>query len=170
MGVLEEYLKAEADQVRADVQDYEKSLQEWLNSLDRLYGQLEEWIQAADREFGVLRMDRITVGLVQEPRLGTYSSKSLQIRLGSRYVIVTPRARYVAAKIRPPAREPARAAGMVEIRSGSIPEYYLFRWKTEDRDEWFIATMADYTRYGDPLPVEPLDRDRFEAAVLTVLQ
>jgi hypothetical protein len=59
---------------------------------------------------------------------------------------------------------------MVEIKGGSVAEYYLFRKVTECGDEWFLRNVSLWN--SDPVygTVDPLDRFQFEAALLRVLQ
>jgi hypothetical protein len=90
--------------------------------------------------------------------------------IGNREAIIVPKARYVAAVIQPPGREPRRADGIVQINQLSLPEYYLFRWKTDSGDEWFFRNVNAWNATPGDNAVEPLDRDRFEAIMLRVLQ
>ena len=105
MGPLAEYLKNEADHLRAEEgAQREEAKAEWLEALERLYNQLEQWALEADGGLRLLRVDR-PVGEYVEPRLGVYDIRILRLRLGSRSVRVTPLARYVIAAIRPLQKE-----------------------------------------------------------------
>jgi hypothetical protein len=169
MGPLAEYLKTEAEHLRAEEGKREEAKAEWLGSLERLYKQLEQWTLEADGGLRLLRVGR-PIGEYEEPRLGIYDTPILTLRLGSRGVKVTPRARYVIASIRPPGQEPRRADGMVEIKGESSAEYYLFRKKMEGGDEWFIRNVDQWNSDSVSGTVEPLDRNQFEAALLRILQ
>lgn len=170
MGVLAEYLKIESEQLKAEAENRRTSIEEWLHAVDELFVQCKVWIRNADGGLGVLLAGGMREEFVQEPRLGGYSAKILTIDLAGREAFVAPRARYVAAKVRPPGRDLRRADGMVELRNGTIAEYYLFRWKTDTGDEWFIRGVTEWNQAKDYGVVEPLDSDRFEAAVLRILQ
>lgn len=113
----------------------------------------------------------------QETLLGIYNISGLQITIGGRFsgrsADVVPRARYVTAVIKPPGEEPRRADGMVEINSGGgLEYYYLFRLAghNSEADRWFIRSVAQWNSDPDYNRVDPLDQDRFEAAILQVLQ
>jgi hypothetical protein len=169
MGPLAEYLKNEADHLRAEEGKREEAKAEWLEALERLYNQLEQWALEADGGLRLLRVDR-PVGEYEEPRLGVYDIPILRLRLGSRSVRVTPLARYVIAAIRPLGKEPQRPDGMVEIQGSSIAEYYLFRVKEEAGDSWFIQGIGEWNRQPISGKVEPLTRNRFEEAIVGILQ
>lgn len=176
MGVLTEYLKREAGHIRAELARSEESLIEWLGAVAKLYDVLEGWVQQVDDGLGLLGVSRgATKEFVSEPRLGNYDAPVMWVVLGAkmgaaRKVWIVPKARYVSSTIHPPGREPRRADGIVQIKDGSSPEYYLFRWKGADADEWFIRSVADWNADPSDNRVDPLDRDRFETAMLRVLQ
>jgi hypothetical protein len=168
MGQLADYLKTEAEHLRAAEGEREGAKAEWLTALEQLYKQLEQWILEADGGLRLLRVDR-PIGEYEEPRLGVYDTSILTLRLGSRRVEITPRARFAIATIRPPGKQPQRADGMVEIKGTTIGEYYLFRLKEESGDSWFIQGVGEWNRQSTSGAVEPLNRDRFEEAILSIL-
>jgi hypothetical protein len=180
MGVLTEYVRKEADQIRAEMARRKELLNEWLAAISKLYGQLETWIQEADGGLGILWTDHQTrVLTISEPRLGFYDANLMRVTFGgdfgSREATIVPKARYTSFVIQPPSYQPRRADGLVEIHHGSsnrssFPEYYLFRLKYEGGDEWFIRSATAWNANPNDITVEPLDRDRFEAAMLQVLQ
>lgn len=175
MGVLADYLKTEADELRKEATRHQQNLQEWLEAIDRLYEQLGKWLIEADNNLGLISFNfKATTEFISEPRLGNYEVNLMWVRLGAggvRAATVVPRARYVAATIHPPGREPRRADGMAQIKQGSTAEYYLFRWKGEGgADEWFIQSVNAWNATPGDYTVEPLNRDSFEAAILSVLQ
>jgi hypothetical protein len=169
MGPLAEYLKNEAEHLRSEEGRREEARAEWLAALERLYKQLEQWSLDADGGFRLLRVKRL-IAEYEEPRLGIYDTSILILRLGSRSVKVTPRARYVIASIRPPGQEPRRADGMVEIKGESVAEYYLFRIKYEAGDSWFIQSIGEWNSQTISGAVEPLTQHRFEEAILGILK
>lgn len=172
MGVLTEYVRKEVDQIRAEMARRKELLDEWLTAISKLYDTLEGWLKEADSGVGILTTKRLkTPEEVSEPRLGKYRADFLWVVFGAaRYASIVPKSRYVAAVIQPPGRELRRADGIVQINQLSTPEYYLFRWKAEVGDEWFIRSVNAWNATPGDNTVEPLDRDRFEAAMLRVLQ
>lgn len=172
MGVLAEYLKTEAEQLRKELQKREEAVQEWSTAVYLLYDQLERWVREADEGTSLLSIGRWPRPTFQEPRLGVYELDCLQIALGasSRRAEVRPRARHVVAMIRPPGQDARRADGTVEVRNGGLAEYYLFRLKEPAGDRWYIQSDARW--HSDPLnnDVEELTAERFEAALLRVIQ
>ncbi|MDY3557202.1 hypothetical protein R5W24_006389 [Gemmata sp. JC717] len=174
MGVLAEYLRAEAEQLREELHKREEAVREWLSAVGQLYDRLERWARDADGGVGLLctvRMPRVTL---QEPRLGVYELDCLRISLGvagNRRAEIRPRARYVVATIKPPGEETRRADGTVEIRgAGGVTEYYLFRLKGPGEDRWYIQSHARWHSNMLNNDVEELSAERFEAAMLQVLQ
>lgn len=176
MGVLAEYLRTEASQIRAELTRRQELLDEWRGAISKLFGQLEQWVREADGGLGILGVHPYAATqAISEPRLGRYDADILYIGLGgggvaARKAMIVPKARYVSAVIQPPGRESRRADGIVQITDGSVSEYYLFRLKTEAGDEWFIRSDRAWNADPADITVEPLDRDRFEAALLRVLQ
>lgn len=176
MGVLAEYLRTEASQIRAELTRRQESLSEWRGAISKLFDQLAAWVREADGGLNLLDIyPYAATEPISEPRLGRYDADVLWIGFGGaeagrRMAMVVPKARYVAAVIQPPGKEPRRADGIVQITDGSVSEYYLFRWKTEAGDEWFIRSDRAWNANPADITVEPLDRDRFEAALLQVLQ
>jgi hypothetical protein len=172
MGVLAEYLKTEAEQLRTELGQRKQAYEEWLESISKLYGLLKGWLRDADGGLHLITVHDGYTALVSEPRFGGYWVKKLTIELGvgGRCAEVVPRARYVIATIQPPGQEPRRADGMAQILDGNSPAYYLFRRITPAGDEWFIRSVAEWNADKDYGRVEPLDPDRFEAVVLSILQ
>jgi hypothetical protein len=170
MGPLAEYVQKEAEQLRKEAHRQEEAVKEWEEAVSRLYERLAAWVTAADGGNHLLRVTKAGGPIIQEPRLGLYEFDNLVISLGSRRIIVAPRARYVVATIKPPGKDSRRADGTVEIRGGSVIDYHLFRLKEADGDHWYIQSDARW--HADPRnnDVEELNSDRFEAAILRVLQ
>jgi hypothetical protein len=174
MGVLTEFVKKEAEQLKAEAHRREQMHIEWIAALERLYDLLEVWLREADGGLGVLKISRAIQQQIREPGLGRYYFQPLVVSLGGpfidRTVMIVPRARNVAAKIKPPGQELRQADGMVEIKEGSVADYYLFRLVDGDADRWFIQSVAKWNADPDYGNVEELTRDRFEAAILRILK
>jgi hypothetical protein len=175
MGVLTEYVRKEAEQLKKEIHKREEAVKEWTAAVGRLYDQIERWIKDADSGVGLLHVGRLSRPTFQEPRLGGYELDCLGIAIGdggisSRRAEIRPRARHVIAAIRPPGKEPRRADGMVEIRSGTVADYYLFRLIENGEDRWYIQSVAKWNSDSEYGIVEELDRERFEAAILNVIQ
>lgn len=170
MGVLTEYVRKEAEQLKKEVHRQEEAATEWKNAIDRLYEQLAAWVLAADGGNQLLRVTIVGGPLIQEPRLGLYELDNLLVSLGSRRITVAPRARYVVATIKPPGKEPHQADGMAEIKEGSMADFYLFRLKEAGGDHWYIQSVARWNADPEYGNVEELTRDRFEAAILHILK
>jgi hypothetical protein len=79
---------------------------------------------------------------------------------------ISRRARYVAANIQPPGEKPVRAHGLVEIRESGWPRYYLFQLPG---GRWFIQAEAQNAHPSEN-PVDPLDVDLFESALVSILR
>jgi len=180
MGVLTEYVRKEVDQIRAESARRKELLDEWLAAISKLYEQLEVWTLDADGGLGILGCNRSTTKqFISEPRLGNYEAQVMWITFGgafgNRSAMLVPKSRFVSSVIQPPGSPSRRADGIVEISSGltnrtSVAEYYLFRLKADAGDEWFIRSVSAWNASPSDSTVEPLDRDRFEVAMLQVLQ
>lgn len=180
MGPLAEYLQTEAGRLRAERQKRKEAIEEWNSSLERLYAKLCEWIAAADGGQGLIAARAGDTAIVQEPRLGLYAAKRLIVLMGAfaeggagfGVAEIMPRARYVAATLKPVGREPRAPDGMVILSEGHnspIANHYLFRWKHPDGDEWFICSDAEWNSrdFGN---VHPLTAEAFEAALLSAVR
>lgn len=177
MGVLREYLAAEAERLRSERKARNESIREWEGSVRRLLAALTDWIEKADGGLGLINADLEEGQVVKEPRLGEYACPKLVIRTGDKqseefFVTVAevlPKARHVLADITPPGRDPRPADGVVEIREWGRPTHYLFRWKNPDGDEWFIRNDAVWNNRSYE-SVQPLTPEAFESAVLSAVK
>ncbi len=173
MGELADYLKAEAETIRNQSKRREAALHDWLGAIQRLNEELLSWIKAADDGMGLVEVRTLDTHC-REPALGGYSIPGLSISIGDRLsrrsANIIPHARYVAATIKPPGENERRADGMVEIKSDTIADYYLFRLKYERGDEWFIQSVGVWNHQKTYGAVELLTQDRFEEAMLFILK
>jgi hypothetical protein len=163
MGVLTEYLKTEADQLRAEKAKRQAEAKEWIDSLNQLFAQFQDWLRTSDPENLIDRAVEQAPGW--DPAFGDHQVPVLKLSLLDRSVRFVPKARFVASSVRSPGQsEPVRAQGLIELRGLGGPDYYLFRLPD---GKWYIQSRADYLRPTDD--VAPLDKDRFEAAVRDAL-
>jgi hypothetical protein len=172
MGSLAEFVKKEAAHLKGEIERQEASLKEWKAAIDDLYATLTRWIEEADGGLRLLRTDAFAYVTCREPGLGTYEVKRLTIsvgQLGSREAEIVPRARFVASQVKVNGKL-RRADGIMEIREQTTPMYYLFRVKDDGRDAWFIRSVVEWNADEDYGNAFSLDRDRFEAAVLSILK
>lgn len=168
MGVLTEYLRTEADQLRKDDEQRRGVVAEWQAALAALFPQLRQWLGESDPH-GLLSLTPAEV-VVREGRLGAYPAPSLTVTLGNRTASVVPRGRYSVGAVTADGVE-RRTTGLVEILDrDETPAYYLYRVTTDAGDRWYAQPA--YGRYPDPDRggVVALGRESFEAAVLSALQ
>jgi hypothetical protein len=165
MGKLRELLTTEAAKFRSEKQKRQHALDEWLGLLNDLFNQLDSWLQASDPE-GLLEVTSETL-TIDDPALGEYKAPTRRITLGKTSVEVVPRARYVIASIQPPGEQPVRAHGLVEIRSRGWASHRLYQLPG---GRWFIYDLSRPMSGVEANPVEPLDADRFEAAIASQLR
>jgi hypothetical protein len=104
---------------------------------------------------------------INDPALGEYKAPSRRIVLGDKFVEIVPRARYVLASVCPPgSTKTVRANGLVEIRTLAWTSHELYQLPSRD---WFIRSTSATLRESN-YAVEPLDADRFEAALASLLR
>lgn len=160
MGVLAEYLKTEAEHLKAEKVQRRAVLREWLDSLNALYRQMEEWLVACDPESLIDRAVEQSPG--QELAFGDYQVPVLKLTLVDRSVQFEPMARYMASTVRPPGHDsPVRVQGCVQLRGLGGRTCYLFRLSD---GKWYIQKEFENLRVTGN-DVVPLDADRFEAVV-----
>lgn len=172
MGKLREYLQQEADRIRAETARQEATVREWRGALNRLFSRLAGWVEDSDPG-GLLAVSRPDETFY-EAGLGECGLPTLVVRLGDRAARIVPRARFVVAAVRPTDRDgDEQATGMAELRDYGAASHYLFRLPPrpgETDDAWYIQSVARWNQDDANRRVEPLTPDRFEAALLSVLQ
>ena len=164
MGKLRELLTAEAERFRTEKSNRQQKLNEWLELLNGLYGQIDSWLKSSDPD-GLLDVTADTT-VINDPALGEYKAPIRRIALGDKAVEIIPRARYVVASIRPPGEPSERAHGLVEIRSRGWPSHNLYQLPG---GRWYIYDLSQNLREAGN-DVEPLDAERFEAALASLLR
>jgi len=164
MGKLTEYLRTEAATIREDRERRHAAVTEWLGILDELFSRIDLWLDASDPD-RLLERTACSVEL-WDPALGRYTGPSRHVGVGEKTVEVVPKARYIAWPIRPPgADRVVRAHGLVELRDPAGSVVYLFELPG---GRWFIKADAGNLNVSENA-VEPLDQDRFEAALASLL-
>lgn len=88
MSSFTEFLRSRQDEARAEQAGLEARKQEWLRSLDDLFGQIEGWLSEPVRN-DLMRLERDTTELT-EYRLGSYRAPRLVLRVGFDTVLVEP--------------------------------------------------------------------------------
>jgi hypothetical protein len=165
MGKLRELLATEAEKFKKEKEDRQRTLTEWRSQLDDLFKQLDGWLAASDPE-GLLDVTKEPV-TINDPALGEYKAPSRRIVLGDKFVEIVPRARYVLASICPHgSTKTVRAHGLVEIRTLAWASHELYQLPSLD---WYIRNTSASLRESN-YAVEPLDADRFEAALASLLR
>jgi hypothetical protein len=164
MSNLKEFLKRQAEEQRATADERDAVRREWLDSLDRLMGQLERWLRETDTE-GTLKIEPMTHRL-KERRVGIYDASGLRISLstpslGTPEIRLEPIARHTSAS-----SIAAAVGGSIEGRvdlTNDEMKYFLYRIKKNGKDEWVMVDDREYRP-------EPLERDNFEAAIQSMLE
>jgi hypothetical protein len=165
MGKLRELLTAEAEKFRSEKAKRQQALSEWLGLLNDLFAQIDAWLKASDPE-GLLEVVADTLP-INDPALGEYKAPIRRITLGDKSVEIVPRARYVIASILLPNTEKSvRAHGLVEIRSRGWASHNLYQLPG---GYWYVFNRSQ-TLHEDDNRVEPLDAERFEAALASLLR
>lgn len=174
MGVLAEFVRKEAEHLRGEAHQRETALGEWLRAIESLYEQLARWVNDADAGHHLLSVTPSRGHIRQEALLGVYEVPQFAIGFGGQFSLplaeIVPRARYVMASIKPSGEDPRRADGMVDIKTGGVTSHYLFRRADPGGDRWFIRSVEQWNADTDYGTVDPLDRDRFEAAILSAVR
>lgn len=158
MGVLAEYLKTEAEQLKAEKAKRRAVVREWVDSLNALYKQVQDWLAISDPENLIEKTVEQVPG--RELSFGSHTVPVLRLTLVDRNVSFEPIARYMAAMVRTPgAAAPVRVDGGVQLR-GLTRTCYLFRVG----GQWYVQKEFEnlWTAGND---VVPLDADRLEAVV-----
>ena len=159
MGVLAEYLKSGAEQLKAEKVKRRSVVREWVNSLNGLYQQIQEWLKVCDPENLIECSIEQVSG--RELAFGPHQVPVLKLTLVDRSIQFEPVARYMAATVRPPGQEtPVRVQGGVQLRGLGGRECYLFLLND---GKWYIQKEFENLRKGND--VVPLDADQFEAVV-----
>lgn len=163
MGVLAEYLKTESEQLKKDKLRRGEILQEWLDALGGLYGQIQEWLAVCDPEGLIDRTIEHKPG--EELAFGDYQVPVLKLTLVDRIVRFLPVARFMAATVRQPGQPtPVRVQGGVELRGRGMRICYLFRLPDGTDEKWYIQKEFENLNVSGNDVVQ-LNADRFEAVL-----
>ncbi|HEX5273357.1 MAG TPA: hypothetical protein VFW33_22830 [Gemmataceae bacterium] len=150
---LTEFLKQESGRWNARAAERAARRDEWVQSLERLMGQITQWLKEADTE-GALAVKAETKWL-REKDLGEYAVPSLRISLGDREVEISPRSRNTVGTFGEPSH---RSQGLVEMTDGTF-KYLLYRLVDERGERWLLVDDEDYS-------YSTLDRASLETALV----
>lgn len=170
MSVLSQFLKEEGARLRAEAPTREAKVGDWIRAVTELLNKLQEWVRQADtNQIIELNVEEYRFPY-REEGLGKYKLPRLRIQLDTRAVWVLGKARNVVDRIRPPGGgTPRQADGVVVIAETALrdrigsPSYYLYRLAEPDGDHWYI-------RHPLEEEVKPLDQERFEAILVSLLK
>lgn len=159
---LSDFLKLKAAQYAHEGEKNKRVIEEWQHAVARLFVTLERWLAAADPD-QVIQHDRSEIE-VTEPGLGRYRVSRLNIRAFGKWVGLIPKARMTVKRAAPQQRgAPEEATGRVDI-TDEIRRYVLYRFAEGENEEWFMDDTAANSE------LQPLDKDRFESALLSYFQ
>jgi hypothetical protein len=170
MSTLTAFLKEEGRRLRAEAPMRESKKQDWIRAVSDLLTQLQSWVKEADTE-GLIELETKQWPFpFREEGLGEYHLPYLRLRLDTRSIAIKGKARNVVDRIRPPGVAQSRQAdGVVVIGDSPLKgqtgttDYYLYRLTEPDGDHWYI-------RHPLEEEVKPLDRERFEAVLVSLLK
>jgi hypothetical protein len=158
---LREFLASEAANLRDERSEAMKKRDEWIASVDRLFGQIKAWLLEADTEHALTlsegRYELAEVGI------GRYEAPVLLVALGVREVSIKPVARFVAGPLSSTGSiHIIRAYGRVDMSNG-LEKYMIFRTDKEPDDRWVIIEQDGYR-------TQPLNQESFESAFQSLLE
>lgn len=170
MSALSQFLKKEGERLRVEAPVREAKQQDWDRAVTNLLRQLEGWVKEADSE-GIIQIEvKKWPFPISEEGLGEYRLPYLRLRLDTRTVTISGKARNVVDRIRPPGSAHSRQADGLAVISDNVVKgqsgtanYYLYRLAEPDGDHWYI-------RHALEEEVKPLDRERFEAILVSLLK
>jgi hypothetical protein len=159
MSTLTDFLKEQAARQREQSARYADRRKEWVESVERLIGQLRKWIEEADVE-GALRVSA-RQREVWEEEVGRYTVTDLLLDLAGYEVLIAPLARQTVGTLRVGGKE-VRSQGRVDL-TNTARTLYLYRVVDEGGERWFLVEDPDRE-------ATPLDRAAFEEALLRLLR
>ncbi len=153
---LKELLEEKSELYEAEFGKNRKDIDEWVESVRRLFDQLRTWLKSSDPK-QILEISEKTIQ-INEPYFGRYDVPRLDIRAFGIWMGIIPKARMDIRNARPPQFDaPEWAAGRVDM-TNEIRRYVLYRSPAPDGYVWSIqGPLADQPR--------PLSRALFEEAV-----
>jgi hypothetical protein len=162
MGVLAEFLKEKADEIRAAKPERDRLVADWTAAVERLLGLIEQWLRESDPD-GLIRSERTTHAFNDEA-MGPYSVPGLSLELDGQVVGVVPVARRVVASVVLPGEsQPRRAEGRVDLKRYGDTIYVLYRFRDGEADRWYVVHDGVFdTKLNRPVGRD-LTREEFEA-------
>ena len=159
---LSEFLHEYAEKHRAEAEAIRARREEWVTAVESLMRQVKQWAEDADK--GKVLLIRDDTRELAEPKLGRYTAAALTINLGDQKVVIRPVGWQTIGRIGPDGNSGPRAEGRVDMELEDSPiRHVLLRGLDEHGERWVILNY----QLGEP---RPLDRQTFEAALLSLLR
>ena len=161
MSALAEYLKGEADHIRAESERRKAEKLDWQRAVLELVNQMLAWVTASNPK-DVLQYRRTSHTFDDYDIGGNYQLTGLSLILGDATVRIVPSNLPVVGVIQVPGEAHRRKIdGRVEFDNGT-DRVSLYRVKDGDRDVWLWWTHGGVGK--------PFDRESFEATVVSLLR
>jgi hypothetical protein len=163
---LKDFLEKEVEEQGPASSERERLLSDWVSAVDRLVERLAGWLRANDTK-GVLRIEK-TTREIQERAVGRYTAPGLRVECFTRKskswreFCVEPVALFSIGSMVGDTLGESIHKGRVDLTDG-VHKYMLYRKPSEGADAW---VMVDDRTYQP----KPLDRESFEAVVLSLLR
>jgi hypothetical protein len=169
MGVLAEFLKEKADEIRAAKPERDRLVSDWTAAVECLLGQIEQWLRESDPE-GLIRCQRVGHSFNDEG-MGPYTVPGLKLELDGQVVGVVPVARRVVASVVLPGEsQPRRAEGRVDLTRYGDTHYILYRFRDAGGDRWYVVHDGVFdTKLNRPVGRD-LTREEFEADLASLFR
>lgn len=160
---LTDFLKEKAIEIKDSQKEKHGIIVEWKEAVQQLLDEIRVWLRDADPD-GLLSIEQDEWEVTEE-KLGRYSVPRLDIKGLGRSLAVIPKSRYVVATSLPNGTgKSVRGTGRVDLTwvDSEAKRYHLYRFPGDGSDIWMIDDRKS-------IP-SPLNRERFEAALMSLLK
>ena len=155
-----ELLEKKAESYEIEAQQNKIIIADWTSAIRRLFDEIRGWLRDSDPK-SIVKLEDKTEEII-EPNVGRYSAPRLDIKAFGKWVGIIPKALKTIKAARPPRSSvPVRATGRLDI-TDEITRYVLYRFTNSGEDTWHIE--------GPDQDLQPLDRGRFEEALMSYFQ